>query len=107
MLIEISKTVTATGTPERIYDTDNLTHRVNTMIIQAKPTNTGTVRVRTSTAGPQTALGIQLGIPTAATATPPAFTVSSGDNENRINMYQYFIEVSVNGEGVNILAERM
>lgn len=92
-------TVTTSGTQVQLSTTVG---KVNTVIVQAKRTNTGYTAVGDSTADYATMLGIQLGEP-ALGATPASVTFSSSrEGANEVDLADIWVDAEVNGEGVSV-----
>lgn len=92
MVKTYSKTVAATGTPEAITSSSE---RVSWATIQSKPTNTAVVNIRAPLVN--SAVGYVIANPGDSIVlwSPASLHLA-------IDLNQVFIEVGVNGEGVNV-----
>jgi len=94
------KTVTTSGTQVQLSTTDL---KVATAIIQAEHDNTGTITVGDDAADSATGLGITLGIPAAGGTPASVVATSSRPGSAEVNLADFWIDCSVNGDGVKVL----
>ena len=94
------KTIASTAAPEAIAAAP---FKVYSAIIQALPTNTGSVQVGDLAVDYTTGLGVRLAKP-VADGTPASLVLSSSREGSReVDLSKYFVDVQVNGEGVSVL----
>lgn len=94
-----TKTVTTAGTAVALSST---TLKVSAVVVQALATNTGYIHVGDSTVLAASLLGARLGIPSAG-STPASVVFSSAHfGGNDVNLEDFYIDSTVNGEGVSV-----
>lgn len=94
-----TKTVTTAGTRVALSSTDL---KVSAVLVQALSTNTGFIHVGDVTVLASTLLGVRLGIPSSG-STPASVTFSSAHfGGNDVNLADFYIDSTVNGEGVSV-----
>ena len=99
----LTKVTVTAGVAVRLTETST---KVSTFCIQPLAgdgayvgANTGKTFIGISTVDATGTTGIQLGWPVAG-QTPPAFSLSSGSNNNLFDLRDIYIATSVGGEGV-------
>jgi hypothetical protein len=104
MIVPFTKAVAAAATPEALF-TANTVHgfkRAKSIIIQARPGNTGKVYIGHVGINKTTFASVMyiLAIPAATPTFFDAIKIEVPDGQNIINLEQLYIAVDVDGEGV-------